>query len=220
MLIIFVTATFLRKRNYETFYVFHVLMVTLLLVMAVLHRPYLIMTKSSTILIFAAGIWALDRLIIFAKYLVYGLNSTATITPLPHGATRVVFSKSIPSTIPGQHFFIWLPSIRTFQTHPFTCISTNPIEFVISAQNGFTRSLYDRAVKEPGATLKASLVGPYGIIPDLTAFHKVIFIAGGTGATYTCSLANDLICKLGPSSKTSVEFILTQKYQGTLQMIH
>lgn len=46
MLIIFATATWLRKMNYEAFYIVHVLMFMLILVAVGMYRPELV-TKSS-----------------------------------------------------------------------------------------------------------------------------------------------------------------------------
>ncbi|RKF80994.1 Ferric reductase transmembrane component 4 [Golovinomyces cichoracearum] len=208
LLVILFTAVSLRKHHYEAFYLLHILMAASVLILAILHRPRLLRTKSSFILIFTGIVWALDRILRFTKYFIYGLKNTAIITPLPHRGTRVVFSKFPKSAVPGQHFFIWLPGIRAFETHPFTCLSTNPGEFIISAQNGFTRSLYEHALKEPGAILRASLDGPYGTVPDLKVFSKVLFIAGGSGASFTCSLATHLVRKLEYSTKTSIDFTL------------
>ncbi|RKF77565.1 Ferric reductase transmembrane component 5 [Golovinomyces cichoracearum] len=208
LLVILFTAVSLRKHHYEAFYFLHILMAASVLILAILHRPRLLRTKSSFILIFTGIVWTLDRFLRFTKYFIYGLKNTAIITPLPHKGTRVVFSKFPKSAVPGQHFFIWLPGIRAFETHPFTCLSTNPGEFIISAHNGFTRSLYEHALKEPGAILRASLDGPYGTVPDLKVFSKVLFIAGGSGASSTCSLATHLVRKLEYSTKTSIDFTL------------
>ncbi|TQS37097.1 hypothetical protein Golomagni_02440 [Golovinomyces magnicellulatus] len=208
LIVILFTAVSLRKHHYEAFYILHILMAAFVLILAILHRPRLLRTKSSFILIFTGIVWTLDRFLRLTKYFIYGLRNTAIITPLPHQGTRVVLSKFPKSAVPGQHFFIWLPGIRAFETHPFTCLSTDPGEFIISAQNGFTRSLYERALKEPGAILRASLDGPYGKIPDLEVFSKVLFIAGGSGASFTCSLAAYLVRKLEYSTKTSIDFTL------------
>jgi predicted ferric reductase len=39
-------------------------------------------------------------------------------------------------------------------------------------------------LKNPCRVLKASVDGPYGSVPDFTQFDKVIFIAGGSGASF------------------------------------
>ncbi|POS85375.1 hypothetical protein EPUL_001690, partial [Erysiphe pulchra] len=192
LLIIFLTAIFLRKTHYEAFYIIHILMVFFALILAGLHRPRLSVTRSSYILVFAGSIWAIDRLFRLTKYVTSSYKNSVTITPLPHDGTRVVFSKPLKSTIPGQHYFIWIPGIRAFESHPFTCLSAETGEFIIAAQKGFTRNLYHRALKGPGSILKASIDGPYGNPPNLMGFTKVLFIAGGSGASYTCSLAVDL----------------------------
>ncbi|RKF64338.1 Ferric/cupric reductase transmembrane component 2 [Erysiphe neolycopersici] len=214
LLIIFLTAIFLRKNYYEAFYVIHILMVFFALILAGLHRPKLSITRSSYILVFAGSIWAVDRLLRLAKYVTSSYKNFVTITPLPYNGTRVVFSKPLKSAIPGQHYFIWIPGIRTFESHPFTCLSAETGEFIIAAQSGFTQKLYQRALKEPGSILKASMDGPYGNPPNLMGFTKVLFIAGGSGASYTCSLAVDLVRKLGHSTKTSLDFTLVLKHKA------
>jgi hypothetical protein len=62
-------------------------------------------------------------------------------------------------------------------------------------------------VKDPGQTLKASMDEPYGNVPNLINFTKVVLIAGGSGTRFTVGVAIDLLRKLGTSQTTTVEFI-------------
>ncbi|KAI1002016.1 hypothetical protein K3495_g6187 [Podosphaera aphanis] len=214
-IIIFFTAIFLRKHQYELFYAIHIIMAALALITAILHRPNLIKTKSSYILIFAGAIWGLDRLLRVVNLCIF--SNTATITPLPHGGVRIVLSRAPKSAVPGNHLFVWLPAIRAFETHPFTCISTTPMEFIVSAHGGFTRDLHDRAMREPGAVFRASVHGPYGSVPDFSVFDRIVFIAGGSGASYTCALATDLLRKIGPSRNITIDFTLVLKNKELIE---
>jgi hypothetical protein len=93
---------------------------------------------------------------------------------------------------PGQHFFICIPSLSKFNTHPFTCASVcdkqklgddgRMIVFLIRAKNGWTKELWTTAVgllahgqRHPagevppgtmlpptGVLLKAWVDGPFG----------------------------------------------------------
>jgi NAD(P)H-flavin reductase len=125
-----------------------------------------------------------------------------------------VLKKKIPFAVPGNHVFLWVPGVRSTESHPFTIISTNPVEMVVAAYDGFTRELHAYASQNPGKALLASVDGPYGTVPDFTSFTKVLFIAGGSGASFTFGVAVDLVRKLGESTGTTIEFVWVMKDQG------
>lgn len=214
-LIIFLTATFLRKRQYEAFYIIHITMTILVLIMAGLHRHQIVTTKSSYILAFTALIWGIDRTVRAANLLYYSFGNDASIIPLSHGGTRIIFRKAPKTIVPGDHCYIWLPGIRALETHPFTCMAIDPLEFVVSSHDGFTKDLQFCAQRDPGAVLKASIHGPYGVMGDLTSFNRVVFIAGGSGVSFTSGVAAQLLQKLGDSRSTNIEFIWAMRERGT-----
>jgi len=213
MLVTLASAFLLRTLHYETFHIIHILMSALILVMAGMHRPD-ITKKTLVVVIFAASIWFADRALRFFKFAVYSVGNTATITPLLHGGTRIVLRKTPFGAIPGMHCFLWIPGIRSTESHPFTIISTNPLELVVAAYDGFTHDLHERSLENPGQVLKASVDGPYGSVPDFTMFNKVIFVAGGSGASFTCGVAVDTLRNLGNSTATTIEFIWVVREQG------
>jgi hypothetical protein len=49
----------------------------------------------------------------------------------------------------GSMAFLWIPGVRLFQRHPFTLISTQTAEFVVHAQDGFTKALHLAARRNP-----------------------------------------------------------------------
>jgi predicted ferric reductase len=197
MLVILATAISIRRIRYELFYILHIAMFMLILIALCLHRPD-ITTHTMIIILVAAGIWFSDRTIRAVRLMYNSYHGRVTITPLSENGIRVVFAK--PALLglakPGSHVFFWIPRIRLLETHPFTLASTNPMELVISAHDGFTRDLLTYARNHPGAKLRASIDGPYGTVPNFSAFDQVILIAGGSGATFAFGVAIDLVRKL------------------------
>lgn len=99
--------------------------------------------------------------------------------------------------------------------HPFTIVSTNPLELVVSANDGFTKDLLSFASQNPGYKLRASYDGPYGTIPNFIKFDHVVLIAGGSGASFTCGVALDLIRTARTSTtKSIVHFIWVIRERG------
>ena len=184
-------ATFLRQKQYELFYVLHVSLFMAAMVLIGLHQPY--MAKS---IVFAtitgAGVWVLDRLVRVARVLFYSSDNAAKLYPLPNGGTRVVLRRTPSIAKPGEHCFVWMPKIRMAEMHPFSIVSLNPLEFVVSSCGGFTKDLHEYATRNPGACVRASVDGPYGKRVDLTAYDTVVMIAGGSGASYPLALALDM----------------------------
>jgi hypothetical protein len=159
MLVILGSALLLQNLQSETFHIIHILMTALILVRVGLHRPNLAQ-KFVFIIIFAASIWVADRILRFFKFAFYSVGNTTTITSLIHGGTRIVLRKSPIRAVHGTHCFLWIADIRATESDPFAIVSTNPLELVIAAYNGFTLDLHEQALKSPGQALKASVDGP------------------------------------------------------------
>ena len=214
--VILVTAIAVRKLRYELFYIIHITMYILIIVMIALHRPEFA-TKTVIITIVAGSMWGLDRILRGSRILYNSINNHATLHPLPNGGTRIVLRRSSSRTVPGTHCFLWIPKIRLIETHPFTIVSATPtsLDLVIAAYDGFTNDLHQYAVKSPGVSLRASIDGPYGALPNFAKVaDKVILIAGGSGASFTFGVALDMIKKVSDSSNLSIDFIWTVREQG------
>jgi predicted ferric reductase len=195
MLIIMLTALALRSFQYEVFYITHIILFMLVIIAVGMHRPEF-QTKSIYIIIFSACIWFSDRLLRGTRIFIYAVGNRATVYPLPQGGVRVVMRRTPWRAVPGTHIFLWIPKVRAIETHPFTIVSTNPLEVVVSSQDGFTRDLSSVASEHPGAVLRASCDGPYGGLPSFANFEKVLLIAGGSGATFAIGVALNLIHKI------------------------
>ncbi|TVY92228.1 Ferric/cupric reductase transmembrane component, partial [Lachnellula willkommii] len=216
--VILVTAIAVRKLRYELFYVIHITMYMLIIIMVALHRPEFA-TKTVIIIIVAGSMWGLDRILRGSGILYNGINNQATIHPLPNGGTRIVLRRSPSRTVPGTHCFLWIPKIRLIETHPFTIVSATPtsLDLVIAAYDGFTNDLHQYAIRNPGVSLRASIDGPYGALPNFAKVaDKVILIAGGSGASFTFGVALDMISKVSDSSNLSIDFVWTVREQENL----
>ncbi|CAI7635712.1 unnamed protein product [Penicillium pancosmium] len=156
----------------------------------------------------------MDRLIRTAKICWNFFGNSASVTALADNAIRVRLNRRINCN-PGSHAFLWVPAIRWAESHPFTLVSSNPSEFVIRVYDGFTRDLYKAARSSPGRALRCSVDGPYGQVPNFRRFEKVILVAGGSGASFTFSIALDLIDKLDTTVK-SIDFIWAVRQQDNL----
>lgn len=203
----------LQRRRYELFYILHISFFVISLIFISLHHP----TAATRVVIavgVAAGIWLLDRLIRASRLVYYSINNTAALAPLPHGGTRVILNKKLIGAKSGEHAFLWIPGIRTFETHPFTITSIEPLEFVIASQDGFTRDLHQYALKNPGAILKASVEGPYGQIPDPNRYDKVLIFAGGSGGSFAVGTALRILRSFKGSFKRDVTLVWTFRDYG------
>ncbi|KAH7030765.1 ferric reductase NAD binding domain-containing protein [Microdochium trichocladiopsis] len=198
-------ATFLRRANYELFYIAHVCLFIVISVTFALHQPHL--DTILPIALVTAGFWFYDRLIRASRLVYNSINNEARIEPLPNGGTRVILKKPLSGARAGKHCYLWLPKIRSFQTHPFTVVSNNPLELIVGSHDGFTKELHDYAVANPGAILKASAEGPYGTFPDPAKYDKVILVSGGSGATFTHGLAEEMLDKMVTDSEQDINLI-------------
>ncbi|GFP56418.1 ferric/cupric reductase transmembrane component 1 [Trichoderma asperellum] len=206
----------IRRWWYELFYYVHMSCWILAIVMVGLHQP-MFAKRIVFVVIATAGIWVLDRLIRVTRLLIYSANNTATITPLPNGGTRVTLKKAPLRAVSGQHCFLWIPSVRVSETHPFTIAAMDPMEFVVNSHDGFTQDLHRYAVKNPGATVKASVEGAYGTLPDASEYERVVLVAGGSGSTFTFGMVLNMLKDMSPEQQDKkITFILMVKYRSHL----
>lgn len=208
-----ISALVIRPIWYELFYVVHICFFIVGIVCACFHQPDF-GKEIIIILLLTAAMWFTDRVIRAARALYYLPNNYATVHPLPNGGTKIVMKKVPTRADGGKHFFVWIPRIRAFEMHPFTVVGTQPLEFIVKSHDGFTRDLHKYAAAHPGATLRASVDGPYGTFPDPIHYDKIVLIAGGGGASFTFGLAVNALERMKEGSNTEVVFIWTVKQHG------
>ncbi|EMR81401.1 putative ferric reductase like transmembrane component protein [Botrytis cinerea BcDW1] len=109
------------------------------------------------------------------------------------------------------------------ETHPFTISSVDDAEgisFVVAACDGFTKALHTLAVESPGIQIRASIDGPYGSVVDFSQYDKVVFIAGGSGGSFTFGVALETMCEVAKknavSASTIVEFIWVVREEDSI----
>lgn len=129
------------------------------------------------------------------------------------GATRVKISvPKLWHVSAGQHIYLHVPSLGLFQAHPFSIawIEVSParglrtqrtldlvhfdtdedenqkIEVIVKANDGFTRTLFQKAQDSPNCTIRCLVEGPYGTASrtNFDQFDEVTLICGGIGITF------------------------------------
>ncbi|CAJ2503027.1 Uu.00g104210.m01.CDS01 [Anthostomella pinea] len=199
--------TILRRLNYELFYIVHLVLFVVIVVALGLHRPSFEKFKILIVTVLIAAMWFADRLIRFGRLVYNSINNEAEIYALPNGGTRIVIKKHLFRARPGKHCYVWLPQIRAFETHPFTIVASDPLELIVNTYSGFTKDLHDYAARNSGRSLKVSVEGPYGTLPDPMDYDKVVLVAGGAGATFTFGLAADMLRRMTEDSRQQIDFI-------------
>ena len=209
MMTIGLTSLFLRKRHYEVFYVVHVVCSLAILLTVWQHRPY-VYSHTVVIIITSLCLFVIDRTIRYSRYLLHLGGTTATLAPLPNNGTRITLSRGSKRAVPGTHAWLYLPSIQKAQAHPFTIVTSEPLSFVIAAQDGFTRDIHHFAQNNPGAVVKATFDGPYGTLPAFERYDRIVLVAGGSGASWTIAVAKHLTERIS----CIVEFIWVVRTNG------
>lgn len=124
----------------------------------------------------------------------YGTRQKATLTIEENGFTRIAIPANFTWT-PGQHCFLRFTSfgiMKAVSAHPFTICSlpatregeSNEMVFYIRHQGGFTKTLYEFALANPGVDVGVMVDGPYGGVNMQKYYdgdHNLV-IAGGSGA--------------------------------------
>ncbi|KAJ4252731.1 hypothetical protein NW762_010637 [Fusarium torreyae] len=211
-----------RHKRYELFYVSHVVGFLAVVLLTSLHRPKWA-KKIPLVMLVVFSTWTLDRLIRLVGLLRNLINNSATFYPLPDGGTRVMLKKpSTEAALPGSHCFLWIPRLRAHESHPFTIVSNDSsgLELVMKSHEGFTKAAQSFASQNPRSTLWASMDGPYGSLPDINHYDKLILIAGGSGAAFTFGLLNRLMMQPEKVALQSIEFIWAVRRIGTFEQSH
>jgi len=167
--------------------------------------------------------WGIEHVLRFLRLTYHNLGSGGTKTlveALPGNACRVTVTMARPwSFKPGQHAYLYFPTISHFQSHPFSAawsdeaeaagsdeklpmdrqdvlaMSKTSMSFIIRARTGFTGSLYKKAAAcKDGRMLTRCLVeGPYGGHHQMQSYGTVMLFAGGVGITQQVPHIRDLV---------------------------
>ncbi|RMY83450.1 hypothetical protein D0862_11691 [Hortaea werneckii] len=204
-----------RKWSYRVFYFVHVTLATLLLPMLFLHVSHIRIYIYETALVYAAQ--AFLRYWNTATY-----PGTLRIIPNTQLLEIVIHppKETLSNWSPGQHAYISLakghPFLRTFKSNPFTIASLpshdGQIRIIAKILDGNTAKLAAQHAPAdahhqkahpttPPQRLSLSLEGPYGLAThsdSLLQYDRILFVAGGVGATFIVPLYRQLLADLSP----------------------
>lgn len=207
----------IRTWNYRLFFYIHVILSASLLPILFFHVSHIRLYIIESLAVYLAVI--LQRNVSQA-------TAEATIELIPSAnllAFSIPLTKSLSSKTytPGQHIYLGFPSLpQKLRINPFSISNRNPhddnkIVLVARVLSGTTAMLADCAAKQKTTSL--TLEGPYGAanyFPDLATYDRVLFVAGGVGATFTLPLYLDLLHR-----KAHGEHIPTPKFVWSVRQV-
>ncbi|KAI0316314.1 ferric reductase NAD binding domain-containing protein [Amylostereum chailletii] len=241
-----------RETTYELFLVTHFCLVLVLLLAAYFHtREYDFSVHVWPAFIFWGldRVLRLARFVAF-NHSYFGLksglgtfNATAELVSPDFVRLRLRRPRHFRWT-PGQNAWLTMPGVSAlpWEAHPFTIASVYDDEadlahadktadrrtveqgkelvFIIKAQQGFTRRLEDVAQKS--GTVKVFVDGPYGAPPRLAGYDTALFIAGGSGVSFTHPLFVDLVrrARHDPSTCRRAVFLWAVRHAEDIDLIH
>jgi predicted ferric reductase len=227
----------LRHAFYETFKYLHIALAALFLVGGFYHL-HLDQLVQVNFLYACMGIWVLERLSRVARVMYRNVGSGGTkavVEALPGNAVRVTLDLARPWTFrPGQHAYLYMPSIGLWTSHPFSvawsqeaerpdekkglamsrqdilAMQKTSMSFVIRARTGFTAKLYKKAAAAPEGRISTRCFaeGPYGGEHKMHSYGTVMLIAGGVGITHQVPHVRDLVAGFGNATVATRRVVL------------
>jgi NAD(P)H-flavin reductase/DMSO/TMAO reductase YedYZ heme-binding membrane subunit len=224
VLILITSLSPLRHAFYETFLNVHIVLAFAAIIAIWIHcevskLPQLTYVKAVLVLWIADRVARMARIVWF-NYSRKGWT-TASIEALPGDACRVTLHLPRKANIkPGSHAYLRFAEINAWESHPFSIAwvtdreasgklptyektsgsqlkardTVSDVSFVIHAQTGLTRRLFDKAQRQPNIlTLRAAFEGPYGGHHSLDSYGHVVLFAGSSGITHQIPFVKHLI---------------------------
>ncbi|KIJ94088.1 hypothetical protein K443DRAFT_111053 [Laccaria amethystina LaAM-08-1] len=219
----------IRNIAFEFFLISHIVLIMIFLIAGYNHAQ---IGYYGSYIWPALFVWGLDRFIRLARVIWNNgtfrrkrdpSQSLATVELLSEDTILMSLKRRDFSWSPSQHAYVILPTISNlpFESHPFTIASIadkvdgtqrkeeeRDVVFLVKGCNGFTKRLRDHASTHRMGTVPAYLDGPYGCPPDLRVFSTCIFVAGGSGISYTLPLFLNLIRENARGGRSAVRRIL------------
>jgi ferredoxin-NADP reductase len=166
------------------------------------------------------ALWGAERGIRLLRLMYRNIGGRkALVEALPGNACRVTVDMARPwSFKPGQHAYLYMPSIGLWTSHPFSVAWSEEMEdlsedklamnrqdilamqktsmsFIIRARTGFTNSLFKKASTSPDGrfSTRCFAEGPYGEMHMMHSYGTVMLFAGGVGITHQVPHVRDLV---------------------------
>ncbi|KAL3426532.1 ferric reductase [Phlyctema vagabunda] len=222
-LLLLLSPSVFRKAFYETFLTVHIILASITIAGIWIHCEVAGLPQLPYVQVIIA-LWVGDRCfrlfrILRANYSRKGWT-TATVEALPGNAVRVTMH--LPKHLDikaGTHAYLRFGSINPWETHPFSIawvqdhsidlpmdekVKEGPVDksklrtdvsFVIAAQSGLTKKLFDKAsaCSPRMLTLKAAMEGPYAGHHSLDSYGTTVLVAGSSGITHQMPYIRHLI---------------------------
>lgn len=236
--------SFIRHAFYETFKRIHIGL-AIISVIGIWYHLKLANLPQIKLLAAGVAIWGLERAIrllrIMYRNVGRGGTNNALLEALPGNAVQVTVHLARPWTFsPGQHVYLYMPSIGLWSSHPFSVAwsqeAENPnkgsrlasnrqevlelrktsMSFVVRARTGFTHSLWKKAEAAPEgrAYAKCFLEGPYGGLHLMHSYGTVVLIAGGIGITHQIPHVRDLVAGYANGTVATCRLLLVWVVQS------
>ncbi|TCD70805.1 hypothetical protein EIP91_001495 [Steccherinum ochraceum] len=204
----------IRRRFYESFYMMHMVLIIIILVCTMYHvhmNDVLFDLYASPYIWPSFLVWGIDRGCRLLRVLL--LNSVfkpqkdlGRIDLITRDTLLITIKRHIPHALnwhAGQHMFVSFPTLGLGQSHPFTMASIprgdgdeQELTFIARVRNGLTKTIKERILEHGACEVPVILDGPYGAPADITPFSTCVFVAGGSGVTYTLPRFEELISAL------------------------
>lgn len=236
VLIFFQAASVARHAYYEIFKILHILLAIAATVGLYYHLDIKGL-KAIQWLIPAIAIWGGDRFLRFARVIYRNVGNGGTralVEALPDNAVRVTVTMARPWTFrPGQHAYLYMPTISFWQSHPFSlawsdetqslteerlamnkqdvlAMRQTTMSFIIRGRTGMTDSLYQRAAtSHDGRVMTSCFVeGPYGGEHSMHSYGSVVMFAGGVGITHAVPHIRDLVAGFANGTVATRKIVL------------
>ncbi|KAF3205645.1 hypothetical protein TWF191_001810 [Orbilia oligospora] len=173
----------------------------------------------------------------------FGHTAEIDILDRKENLTRVVIKDVKMKWRAGQHIYLSIPSLRPFESHPFSISNTyealpppgkeykelgntavthngsRDLHLLISSRAGFSKQLHRKCGPADNApvVLKAFIEGPYGSPPAWNTFETVVLIATSTGVTFTLPILEEIASN--PACVRRIHFHWTVRHVSDLKLL-
>ncbi|MCJ1484394.1 hypothetical protein MMC06_004565 [Schaereria dolodes] len=197
------TLSVIRNYSYRVFYIIHITFSCSILPILFFHVTHIRIYIIETTLIYL--------FVVLQRFFLVKRSRNAFLNKIPK-TSLISISLGAPSTSatgkhdPGQHVYLSLPHnpsspLNVFRKNPFT-IANNPLKnddriYLVARQmSGMTRLLSELAHDFHRGPVDLIVERPKGAsasFPDLLQYDRILFVAGGVGATYTIPIYRSLL---------------------------
>ena len=199
----------LRRLSYRVFYAVHVVLATALVPVLFFHVHHIRIYLYETAAIYAANSLVRWLSTVDLRGSIRAIPNTSLVEIVVPNDSSAALKRLAQDLRPGQHAYISLAGnsfLHNFRSNPFTVASVpntdGHIKFVARALNGNTKLLLSHAEKVSSDTkVDITVEGSYGLNTHedrLLQYDRVLFVAGGVGATFIVPLYRQLLADLSP----------------------